>query len=81
MERPRLFVLSHNGHAAELPSSAEHDVVALRATLAESEKVMADLRAKLDAMEHTMSWRITSPLRHVRRFAARFFGRSSQTHC
>ena len=80
MERPRLFVLSSNGRAAELQSSAERDPVALRAKLAEAEKVMADLRTKLEAMEHTMSWRITSPLRHVRRFAARFFGRSSQTH-
>ena len=58
IERPRLFVLSSNGRAAELRFSAEQEAMTLRAE--QSEK---------------MRWRITAPLRRVRRLAERLFGR------
>lgn len=75
VEQPRLFVLSGNGRAAELLSGTEQDAVKLRAKLAEYEAAMNELRRRLDAMENSTSWRITSPLRFARRLAQRFLDR------
>jgi hypothetical protein len=93
MERPRLFVLSSNGRAAELRFGAVQEAMAVRAELADLRAERADLRAEradlraeradlrvkcselasqLDAMENSTSWRITAPLRHIRRFTSRF---------
>jgi predicted nuclease with TOPRIM domain len=145
MERPRLFVLSSNGLAAELRFSAVQEAMAVRAELADLRAERTDLRVKcselasqldtmraeradlrvkcsglasqldamraeradlhvkcselasqldamraeradlhvkcselasqLNAMENSTSWRITAPLRHIRRFVSRFSAR------
>jgi amino acid adenylation domain-containing protein len=131
MERPRLFVLSSNGRAAELRFGAVQEAMAVRAELADlgaeradllvkcselareldtvrAERAdlsaergdlrvkcselagqldamraeRADLRVKrselanqLDAMENSTSWRVTAPLRHIRRLISRFSAR------
>jgi pimeloyl-ACP methyl ester carboxylesterase len=50
VERPRLFVLSSNGRAAELRLSAVQEVMALRAKLAEMETIrIENERTELDA--------------------------------
>jgi hypothetical protein len=128
MERPRLFVLSSNGRAAELRFGAVQEAMAVRTELADLGADLADLRVKcselareldtvraeradlsaeradllvkcselareldamraeradlrvkrselanqLDAMENSTSWRVTAPLRHIRRFISRF---------
>jgi amino acid adenylation domain-containing protein len=81
-ERPRLFVLSSNSRAAELRFGAVQEAMAVRAELADLRAERADLRVKcaelasqLDAMENSTSWRITAPLRYVRRFISRFAAR------
>jgi hypothetical protein len=60
--RPRLFVLSDDGSAAELRIKAEQELI-------------VRLQLQLAAMEHSTSWRITWPLRQIRHIAAKVLGR------
>jgi hypothetical protein len=82
LERPRLFVLSNNGCAAELRLNAVQDAIELRvklaefeSKLAESEKMRVGLAGELDAMRNSTSWRLTQPVRQIRRLISRLSGR------
>ncbi len=61
LERPRLFVLSSDGRAAEL-----------RTTLRAKDQ---QLQAELDAIKNSTCWRITRPLREIHRITAGILGR------
>lgn len=75
VERPRLFVLSGNGCAAELRFNAVQEATELRAKLAESEKTRAELARELEAMRNSTSWRLTWPVRQIRHLLSRLSGR------
>jgi amino acid adenylation domain-containing protein len=75
LERPRLFVLSNNGRAAELRNGAEEELVTLRAKLTKLEAECSELAIRLDAMKNSTCWRITWPLRYISQIAAGFLGR------
>ncbi|MBX9775414.1 MAG: AMP-binding protein [Xanthobacteraceae bacterium] len=88
-ERPRLFVLSGNGSAAELRFTVveeaaqqrgklagwEREKAELRARLAACEEIGAALATKLEAMESSTSWRVTAALRWTRQLIAKMTGR------
>jgi hypothetical protein len=47
----------------------------LRAERADLRLKCSELASQLDAMENSTSWRITAPLRRIRRFISRFSAR------
>ena len=53
VERPRLFVLSSDGSAAELPLSAVTIAAKLQAELTDSEKIRADLAPSAPISPHS----------------------------
>jgi oxalate---CoA ligase len=72
---PRLFVLSSDGHAAELRLSDKEEARLLRAKLDESERSARGLLHELDAVRSSTSWRITRPIRQIRRVVRSVLGR------
>jgi pimeloyl-ACP methyl ester carboxylesterase len=66
--RPRVFVLSSAGRAAELPIWVEYNKLI-------SELEAISLTHELEAMKNSTCWRITRPLREIRHMAARLFPR------
>jgi acyl-CoA synthetase (AMP-forming)/AMP-acid ligase II/pimeloyl-ACP methyl ester carboxylesterase/acyl carrier protein len=82
IERPRLFVLSADGCAAELRFNAVQEAIALRGKLADGERTRTELEVKyselaaqIEAMENSTCWRITRPVRQLRHLIARISGR------
>ena len=67
-ERDQLRVdLLRAGQPADPDSDTYAELASLRARVAELSVLAADLQRELDAHRATVSWRVTAPLRAVRR--------------